>query len=122
MSEIDWTHHTVDSLRELARRYRDEANRLHFQLSTCAYLDRIEQTPQAFRIYGTIDSILSAGYDADHIVSILVSGYTGLEQDTYLAEIAAWRRRAEQAEAALGLARAELDRLRAERDGGTAVG
>lgn len=73
-SHIDWKHHTVNSLRELAREKDALITKLYAQQGACDYLERIEHTPNAWRIYGTIDSLISKGYDADHIVSWLTTG------------------------------------------------
>jgi hypothetical protein len=121
VSDIDWAHHTVDSLRALCREYQQRWWDEGAKVATCEFLARIEATPQAWRIYGAIDHALTNGYDADHIVRWLSGGYAAYEQDTYLREIETWRRRAESAESALSLALVEPNRLRAERDGGTAI-
>jgi hypothetical protein len=66
--------HTVETLRQLAREQDALITQLYASLGACDYLERIEHTPNAWRIYGTIDSLISKGYDSDHIVGWLVAG------------------------------------------------
>lgn len=66
--------HTVETLRELVREKVAEITQLYADRGACDYLERIERTPNAWRIYGTIDSLISKGYDSDHIVKWLVEG------------------------------------------------
>lgn len=66
--------HTVQTLREIAREQDAQLTEYSAKLGACDYLDRIEHTPNAWRIYGTIDSLIAKGYDADHIVKWLLAG------------------------------------------------
>ncbi len=75
-SHIDWKHHTVESLRELCREYAQREANLTAELATYDYIDYIQRTPGAWRIYGAIEHYLSKGYDADHIIKWLDQGYT----------------------------------------------
>lgn len=66
--------HTVETLRQHARDLEATLTEYGAKLGACDHLDRIEHTPNAWRIYGTIDSLLSKGYDSDHIVAWLLAG------------------------------------------------
>lgn len=66
--------HTVTTLRELAREQDRLITSLYAERGACDYLERIERTPNAWHIYGTIDSLITKGYDADHIVAWLLAG------------------------------------------------
>ena len=66
--------HTVETLRTYAREQDALVTEYAAKLGACDYLERIERTPNAWRIYGTIDSLIAKGYDADHIVGWLVAG------------------------------------------------
>lgn len=66
--------HTVETLRELAREQATQITDLYAERGACEYLERIEHTPNAWRIYGTIDSLITKGFDADHIVAWLLAG------------------------------------------------
>ena len=66
--------HTVETLRALAREQQRQITDLYAERGANDYLERIERTPNAWRIYGTIDSLITKGYDADHIVGWLTAG------------------------------------------------
>lgn len=66
--------HTVETLRALAREQDRLIALLYADLGTCEYLERINHTPSAWQIYGAIDTLISKGYDADHIVRWLTAG------------------------------------------------
>lgn len=71
---IDQPWHTVTTLREAAHQLDAALTEASAKLGACDYLERIEHTPNAWRIYGTIDSLIAKGYDADHIVKWLTEG------------------------------------------------
>lgn len=65
---------TVTTLRELAREQDALLTEYSAKLGACDYIERIEHTPNAWRIYGCIDALITEGYDADHIISWLEHG------------------------------------------------
>jgi len=66
--------HTVDTLRQHCRDLAAALTDAHAKLGTYDYIEVIEKTPQAFRIYGAIAHYVALGYDADHIIAWLDTG------------------------------------------------
>ncbi len=74
-SYIGWQGHTLKTMRELAEEQHQQIANMTALIGASDYLERIEKTPQAWRIYGAIDHFISRGYDADHILKWLEAGY-----------------------------------------------
>lgn len=73
-SYLEQPWHTPETLRELAREQQAQLTRLYAQLGTCDYLERINNTPQAWRFYGIVDALIAKGYDFDHVCQWLLDG------------------------------------------------